>query len=865
MALSDQKIQDFLDDKESTFDPAKIEDHLSAAKPELQKRPIGTTGLDDLWRMMGEWGAGGSEEVLNLAGMPADIGNWVAEKIGLGRPIMGGSEQLRTAAAKHGIGYAPGNEPDTAPYKAGQYTGMGLEFMAPILRAGRGATEATMMGKDVLPATGVARGVAEKITSPFVTDPLKSMAAELGASTASGVGAYYGGKEAGPMGEMLGGLAGIPAGFLPFVGPRAYDVIKRNVFAFTPAGARSKAGQRLRELSETEGVLPTLEKTQQEVIPGAIIPTGKMTGDKHIIAMQKKLIEANPKLSHELALQESAVNKMARDEVDQLGGNIPIEETQAYLQGRVNKITNLLDRRVDMALEQSKQQLESLAPTTERATVNSIVSKNIKQALSEARGVEAEAWNKVNKSASAGTATVKDTFSSILKERTRTSDPSEIPDFLYKELGRLKDGALSGGKMGSTDKVGVLQDMRHRLGNLAREEKAKDVPNWNKVRILEDMNDAILEDLAGSSTGADYDAALAISRDLNKRFRGGIMDIVLGHERAGGATEPTQAIQSLGFGKKMGPKTAVEMKRIMEASPESAPMLEEYVKNNMKYLNKDGALSLGPAKNFFRDNEEVLNLFPNLKNQLQSSIAAEDKALQTILIMKGRKQRINTSLAAKMAKKDNPDTVISAVLKMREPKAQMKRLVSQSDDKARQGIKRGIADYLLENSKVRLSEEDSMPILSGTKMDHIWKTEGEVLKQGLSGNDVNRLKQIITTLKANETPSTLPDIGEAVPPGNLIMKTLMSFQAARMGAKIGQGTGGASMKTAALAVKVQNQIYDKLNVGKAQQLLTDAIQDPELFRALYRDTSKPENLAKSWKTVQGWMIAHELEMYNKSE
>ena len=54
-----------------------------------------------------------------------------------------------------------------------------------------------------------------------------------------------------------------------------------------------------------------------------------------------------------------------------------------------------------------------------------------------------------------------------------------------------------------------------------------------------------------------------------------------------------------------------------------------------------------------------------------------------------------------------------------------------------------------------------------------------------------------------------------------------------------------------------------LNVGTARKLLTDAVQDPELFKALYVDASKPDLVLKSDKVLQGWMAAHLIESTEK--
>ena len=260
-------------------------------------------------------------------------------------------------------------------------------------------------------------------------------------------------------------------------------------------------------------------------------------------------------------------------------------------------------------------------------------------------------------------------------------------------------------------------------------------------------------------------------------------------------------------------------------------------------------------------NEDMLNIFPDLRKSLEKAIVTQEQTLDIMAKSAGRQKAINASTAMRIAK-SKPRRVISDILSAQNPEAEMKKALAQAGPKGKDGIKRDIMNYMMNKSKSGL-DEASMPVLSGKKMENVWKTEGKVLRHGFSKEEQGRIDQIIQTLKHIETPKGLPDIGEAIAPGNPLIRMVGSVAAARTGAQAGAGTSGASLKTAGIFTKTFDRLFDMLNVGTARKLLTDAVQDPELFKALYVDASKPDLVLKSDKVLQGWMAAHLIESTEK--
>jgi hypothetical protein len=863
MQFNEKAAAAFLDGQETSFDEQKASDFLDQKEPEIEEiKAPEKSSLDEIISGANRFAAGANDVLLNMLGLPGDAMNYALEKMGAEKRVYG-SEAIRGLGSKLRIGYEKGQEPDSALYKAGEYTGIGLGFLAPILKYGEGALTAVKGGQLVEPSAGVTKGVAQRITAPFIEAPKTALAAELTGGIGSGLGAYYGEKEYGQTGEIIGGFAGgLPSALVGVIVPKLSTAVKRSLFPFTAAGAKPKAAARFQALAETPRAGKVVAEAHGKILPGAKIPPAKLSEDRHLIALHNKILETDPALSHKMRLEQQATNSLARKELERLGGDVPIEETQAYLKGRIEHTKGLINSRIDQALLKAKEELQKLSPLKRRNVVNKTVNQQINDALTEMRNVENEAWMKVNKSAFSSTRETKEAYLKILSERDITDDPSEVPSFLEEFLGVFENGALKGGKLGRTETVRRLHGLRRRLTTLVREEKGKDVPNWNKVRIADEIQEAILNDLQGSPTAKDFEEALTISRTLNEKFRGGIMDTILGHERTGGRVAPEISLESI----RGGPKAAVQIKEVLAASPESFGMVEELVKLNMQQsgiVDKAGRIIPSAAKKYLLKNEDVLDIFPDVRNALEQAIGAEERALGVVSTAKGRMAKVGASAAKKIAEA-KPGRVLSTIMTAKNPVQKMKTIVRQSSEEGKKGIKNDIVDFLLGKAKTGKFDEHDMPILSGQKMSNAWKENQKVLKEGLTETEIKILEMIIETLKKNDMLDELPQIGEVLAPSSRLLTYIARIAAARHGASIGGGMGG-QLQAASMASSAAKKLVERVDTGTAQQIMKDAIQDEELFKALLTDPTNAPKMTAAIKVFQGWLLAHTISTLNETE
>jgi len=870
------------------YDPAMneamLQEHGQLPEPKPAPPP-----QDDrtFFQKASDYPAAINQEILKLIGLPADLWEWAGRLIGA-ESIMGNtglnSRNLTHYGANLGVNYEIGKEPDTAGTKMGEYTALGLEFLAPFLRMGRAGASTTAAKAETeieIPfinrifkggevnarsagaigsqqankITGVVEGVSQRIAAPFQQAPKLALAGELAGSGAAGIGAYYGGKEFGDTGEMIGGLIGGPLGQLSLMAtPRLSALAKRQLFPYSPEGGKMKAGQRIRSLAETEEVAKNIDKAATETLPNSNIPPAKLSGDRQLINLQNRVLEDDPALAHEFLLEETRINTMARDELKSLGNQVPIEKTQAYLAGRVERISGLIDRRVDLALKNASNATENLNPVSRRKIINVEVNREIQKAMSDARAVEKEAWSKVPFDTKTKITDTTFAYKDLLDERTVASDTSEIPKYVETLLGKMEKGKFVQGKLDSVQEVKVMQDFRSRLLNSIREEKAKDAVNWNKVRILDDLQEAVLNDMAKpEATGIEE--AIAVSRKLNEKFKGGVMSVIFGNERTGGRIAPEVALESINS----GPKAAVEIQRVIDASPESYGKMEDLIKlkiaSESAGIVKNGRINVDKAKKYLDRNEDVFDIFPDLKSQMEKAIGLEERAIGISKRAKLKQGQLAKSSAARIASV-KPGIVFKTILESPYPEREMKKLWSQSNPTGKRGLVNDAVNHLLKKSRISKFDESevSTPLLSGKKLSNEWDQNKGIYNQIFTKAERHRIKLIENTLKKNDKLTDMPGpLENVVDPGNKVLRWVAGLHATRIGAQLG-GSSGASLKTASMASKVSNQLIDALDTAKATDFIKAAIQDPELFKVLMADTTKLPEISRAWKIFQGWMV-----------
>lgn len=859
-AFNTDAANSFLDTKEETVSPA----------------PRTPNPLSHL-------GGGFWDQTLNLLGLPGEATNFVAEKMGVEHRPFFGIKEARDLGEKLKIGYSLENQPDTPAYRAGEYTQLGLTFLAPILRLGKGAMDAAKMGTTVQPSVGTAKGVAQRVTNPFVTNPSLAYSGELAGSVAAGYGSHYSEgaapEEYKPAAAMVGGMASGMA-VQPLIGSiskYALPYMKKSLFPYTKEGGLMRAGDRLREVAETPDVVANIAKAKETILPNANITPADLSGDRHLISLKNRILSENPALDHKLRLTRIETDRMAAREAVELGGDVPVQRTQAYLLGRVEQINTVMEARVAGATKRAKTALEGLPAKQQREVVHAKAKSELDKALKDIRKLEDDAWHSVDKSEMSGITGTMSAYRGVLNERAgiQSADPSEIPVFVKTMLGgTTKKGKFKPGKYKSDQSIAELTTFRGRLLRESRAEKGKmdGTTNWNKARILDDLQEAVLKDISDSSASDEVLYALSVSRKKNELFKGGIMNRIMGHEKTGSAINPEVALESVGT----GPKAAINVKKILDASPESLNTMEDFVKlsiANSTAIKGTGSgkvrVNVDQARKYMLKNEDLLDMFPDTRNSLEKAILLEEKRLQTTAMAQTRLKNVDKSTAARIGR-ENPRKVMSKIMESADPEKEMAQAFKQSDKIGRDGLRADAINWLLGKSKTGMFDDVyHEPIPHGRKMAFLWADNKKAFSKVMSPPEMARMDKIVNTFVKNDSLTNLPEVKEVIGPGGtlgaILTRIVAGTGAARFGAKLGEGTSGASLRTASLMTKAVNNMMDKLDVGEAKRLLLDSVSDEKLYAALFNDATTFAAQKMQFRVLHSWMIANAISSLPEDE
>lgn len=866
--IDDEAINKFLDGKleREVPDTQKIEQFLN--KPPEEKQGEKTPQVNQqksLLTPVTDYATAINNEFLDLVGLPGDAFDWAAEKLGSDLRV-GGSAQLREMGKSIGMGTdTPGQEPDTASYRAGHYTALGLEFLAPMLSWGRNAkvmaSAPSVAGSTANVGKGTGTLIAEKISAPFVAAPQTAYAAELAAGAGSGIGSFYGEQEGGIIGEQIGGLAGgIAPQPLIHNSRRAVNYTLKTVIPFMEKGGRAKVGGIFNALAEAPDIRAAAEASEANIAKnlsgkGFKATSARLAQDEHLMALEKYIVDRDPVLARELRIQDDINNRIASMALAEKVGDASIVDAQKVLGSKFMKLNSRINAGIDLRLNNVKEQITKLSSPVRRKVANIQVKAQIQKALDDAREVETKIWGEVDKGITAPVKHTQKALEMHLRDRFQSDDPAEIPNFVRKFLGDVKNDKFVPGKFKPEESVGELHSFRSRILKEVRKERAAEVPDWNKLRILGDIEQSVLTDISTTPAGAQLDDALNYSRSLNQKFSGDIMSVIMRHSKTGGTMSPELTLENLGT----GPKGAVQIRKILDASPDSAGNVEEILKMDLALSKviKDDRIDLTKAKQYMLRNEDTMDIFPDLKANLEKAISLEEKAAWYTKSAKIRSDKASKSLSKKLSEV-KPKSFLTNIMTEGNPSQAMRTQLRRLTPRGKEGVKNDIIDLITKKSGTGKTHTDGTPELSGDKAFNYWTANKKTLGIPFTVGEKKRVESIIQALKLTDKVQDLPmhAATEIMTPKQTPLTYVVETMAARLGAGFGAGTSGASLKTASQASNTARRVLGNLSGGTAKQLIKDSIQDPELFKALSEEVSFLTPDSKSWAILQGWMVAH---------
>ncbi len=721
-----------------------------------------------------------------------------------------------------------------------------------------------------------AGNTAKIIADDLVNRPVRSMTSEL----AAGAGAAYGGQKAQEWsgsdnpavrgaGEVLGGLT---AGLGPYAATQAaistarrlpltgtvIRGIRASLIPFTRAGGFDRASARLRGLSaDPEGQAALV------AADGPLSPAQR-TGDKRLMALERAILDTDATLSDEFDTRLSEASLELRNALKEPFSGADIGDTRQYIDQRQDYLLRLLDTRIEQAQIRAEKQTAKVRPERRESVNAAVLRRELDKAYDQASAQERELWLAVPRDAEARTDNLRRVMSEIDTD-TPLAQREDVPAIARRLL--MDESGLP-----ENTTVREVHGLYSKLRQIARNARSGTAPNENLARISNMLADAALDDLGAnadaSEVGRLINDARAFSRALNESFNQGTVGALRGKKRSGGdAIAPELSLATtIGRGGSQGAVAFDDMLRATGNREALAATVSDYLRARFQdQTTTRNKFSLSRAEAFLKRNREVVDRLPELAAELQSAIDAQTAAGRTADVLGARRAGLSDPRRSSAALVGNARTgeEIAAIFRARSPAkaaAAVKRQAAQDKTgQALAGLKSGLLDHLMQNARTGRFDDAGQPLLSGRSlMGQLTDPKSrQVLNRILSKEEMGRINRIAVQLRNIETAQgRLPAVGEPMnDTPNQVIGFVARIAAAKQGAQVGQGTGGGQLVIAGEFSKRITRVLRNLTNDTAEQLLKDAIQDPDLFRSLLLRENAPFNLrGKKVRSLAEWAI-----------
>jgi len=787
-------------------------------------------------------------------GAPVDLFASGFRAVGLGsEEPFGGSKSIERGFRAIGV-----DIPEGPPKDVGEHAHAAVGEAAGMLIPAMGAFKLLTRG------AGLVANISRQIFGTMVKHPAATITAEVTGGIGLGVGRKIGEEHPAlsPAIETVGGIAG---GLVPSA--LAYTptrlalrtgkwALGKMSIPFTEAGAKYRAGDFLKKQVADPAEVSTI--LREGSISG--MPPVAMTGEKRLMALYNHIKDLNP-INDARAIEQ--INKAAfklQQEMKILGEG-STEILRAITEKRIASIELGMDNRVMQGVARAKEKIDSI-PIAQRYSQESIVVRNeLTKVMHQERELVKEIWKVVPKKILVGVEKTKSTMAKTLEE-IPSAQRTDIPAVLNKHI-------VFEENIKSTT-INEMQGLRSKLLETSRQARANS--RWNKARIAEDMADAILEDItlsAGKTTtpeGELLKTALAATRQFKQRFEQGTPGKILGYERTSApsiAPELTLDIATSGKG-------VVDINKVV-VTQEAREATERYMARSFTdySLDKAGVVDTVKAKKWVRNNEEILDSFPDLRNQLTDATEAQSLATATKATMDARRAALrdpNISVAAEFIGADVGEE-IKRILKSPNTVFATNQLVKQAGKdttgKALGGLRGGFIEHILDSSSIGAFNDIGERTLSGKAMLGFINHNGGVLREVFSRQQIFRMNKVGQELARLETLGKTRgmeiEYSDAV---SNILKFASRFGGAAVGRHWGKMVGaGGTVQIPGFFAQNWYKITSKLTKNRFENLVHDAIMSPDgkLLETLLMPINKPGsrglNEKEVGKRLNAWLLA----------
>lgn len=742
------------------------------------------------------------------------------------------------------------------------------------------------------PASGLAKayqgskGVVGMLARPFNETMVKAPVATGAIEAASGAGMGAGREvarvnEFGPGGtmtaEMIGGMSpvGLSMGTTGLIlkgGKKAAGLGKEGLVPFTQKGAEPRAARRLQEVAtDVDDAIRSVD-----IYEGAPLSPSTKTGQQGILELEDAVLRGDPSRRQQMSQKTSDSIQELRQAIEGESNLAPVKKV---IEQRKKRALASLEARTEQASDDAAIAISELGDVSaEDATL--LVRDRLTRALDEARTEEARLWERIPKKARAPVSNTIKTYKQ-LRSKLAKAQSGDMPASAQSVIGPRAKRQQGGARIKRTT-INELDGLYKKLGEEATQARA--AKEFNKARIAEDLREAILDDISNADGGPaiqeSIQTARAFSRELNEKFRKGPTGKILGYGREGGpAIDPSLGLEkTIGVAGQTGELGRRAISRATQDDPLALEGMQNYIKSRfLKKTMKDGEIGSTEARNFIRDNRELLDAFPGLRSQLEAARKTADvsrrvtkredffrKALDKPAVSATAKilnAPVDTEIAKIFSPTSDTDELIGAV---------MRSVRKDKSGEALEGMKSGVGQFLIKSAEMpSMADESGRAFLNGIKLQRLIKTNESALKKVYSGPEVARLKYMAELLEKFQKQrmtnrEKIPVIMDA--PGWMLDK-VAGVAGAMLGRRIGSAAGSSTIQTPGIVSNAMKQLLNKVTQDKAQQMLSDAITDEKLFKQLleFKPAAKGPKAVKQDKQLRAWMAGPGARLFQDDE
>lgn len=649
-----------------------------------------------------------------------------------------------------------------------------------------------------------------------------------------------------------------------------------------------------------------------EAPDGVRLSPAQQSQDPGLMALENRVNASSPARQQAAQQQQEGAVQRAEELFGGIGDNVPVARAGEELVRRRQEFAQRMDQRIQAAERRAKEAAQRIGDPRSRGLVSAEFNRNLEDAYRESSREVQQLWSRVDRSMPASADNIVGAFRQAMDDVGEAGRVfgGDVPGPLQRIMSQAQPE-------GNQTNIGELQELRRILGERGAAYRSGANPDRYRARIMDQLVKAIDQDFASvgdinpnrlPSGSVDVREAIAATRQLSERFRRDGIAKSMATSSTGGEQIPAEQVlerllpvgsqgsstRSLAGAREIykaisesaGPVNGIRLPANSQAPRIHEGITEYFTGEFQRRAMTDGAVDVNKARRFLQDNAETLSLpqFSDLRVRLRNVTDAaqrgqldQARAQQYMDRMSDPRQ----SRAAMFLGTDTADgtyqNAIANIVKG-DARANMREIVRQvrkdPAGEAVKGLKTGFTRYALDQMRDRTGLPDGQRmsrIFSQGDLDGLPAQDQALARAArelftpLELRDLRKAADVFRKIQASRAAGQTP---ESVNLGADGISRLAEISSQVMGANIGTafgGAGGSSLQTASIGSSAFRDLATRLGRSPVDAAIGDAINDPELFRALLtRYPVKKMGFKDSHSKLLGsWSV--QLPLYSEQE